>query len=251
MILPSSRRRISKSLPTEAALPWWLPTGLCVVAAGAIYGFVATSEGETWGATATALATVLLVAYTARLYTTALAQLRASTRPLLVEVKPYAPPPPDLGARIDPKTNRPLYHIDFPDGSKMKWDGRRIFVHQQAPEPFRVSLILRNVGSGIALISDELTVSTIDDDVSLPIAGQHIRYPRLPPGESTRINLVLAPWQAPEKVPFFVSVTYADFSQQFLERAIIEVAPEVTRAWTRDPADDRSWGVRNIRYTRP
>jgi hypothetical protein len=224
---------------------------LFVVAACAVYGFAATSEGETWGVTSTALATVLLAAYTARLYTTALAQLRASTRPLLVEVKPYAPPPPDLGARLDPETNRPIYYLEFPDGHKVQWDGRRIFVDQRADYAFRASLIIRNVGSGIALISDDLMVSTISSGAPVAIAEQHIRYPRLPPGESTRINLVLAPLRVAGKEPFSVAVTYTDFSQQFVERATILIAPELSNAWTRDMADDMSWGVRNITYTRP
>lgn len=121
----------------------------------------------------------------------------------------------------------------------------------QRADAFRASLIIRNVGSGIALISDDLVVSTISDGTPIAIAEQHIRYPRLSPGESTRINLVLAPLQAAGKEPFSVAVTYSDFSQQFVERATILIAPELSNAWNRDMADDMSWGVRNIRFTRP
>jgi hypothetical protein len=240
-------------VPPDAALPLWLPVGLVGVAACTLYGFVVTSDGGTWGVTATALATVLLTAYTARLYTTALAQLRASTRPLLTEVKPYAPPPPDLGAKADPQTKRPLYNIEFPDGFTQLWDGRRIFVYQSGEEPFRVSLILRNVGPGLALISNDVQLMTAAEHESpkaLRISELKIRYPRLPPGESTRINIVAEPWQVTEKTPFSMHITYADFSQQFIERAIISIASEPSEAWTRDLSDNLTWGVRDISYHR-
>ena len=70
-------------------LPAWLSVGLLLVTALAVYSLLAREE--TAAVVATALATVLLALFTAQLYAAAVAQLRASSRPVLVEVKPYAP----------------------------------------------------------------------------------------------------------------------------------------------------------------
>jgi hypothetical protein len=237
---PSSQR-------TVLGLPAWLPFGLVLVGVLALCALIASDA--TWAVVATAMATVLLALFTAQLYSAAVAQLRASVRPLLVEVKPYAAPPPDLGGHLDPATGRHRYNIEFPDDFQVSdWDGRRPFVYANPGERLRVSIVLRNVGTGLALIkSDEVRLTA---DEQMKVALRRVRYPRLPAGESTRVNLV---FEGPrcsksQTEPITVVVPYSDLSDQHRESALVRLEYMRTRARTRDEGGN-AWIVTRIDYS--
>ncbi|MFZ2112257.1 MAG: hypothetical protein WAU77_00845 [Solirubrobacteraceae bacterium] len=229
-----------------------LSIALVVVGGIAVYGLVASHDSGRWAIVASALATVLLAAYTARLYGAAVSQLRASMRPLLVEVKPYAPPPADLSGFWDAKTGRHVYMLRFPgddDFEAEDWDGRRPYVRDTPGGPLRVSVVLRNVGAGLALM-DEGAIIVRRGERSLPIKEALIRYPRLPAGESTRVNIVTASGGEltdPAAKMISVELSYSDLSGEFRETARVALEQRRSRARTANPCG-YAWAVSGISY---
>jgi hypothetical protein len=234
----------------QVTLPGWLIAGLLVVGSLAVFQLVVSKNDDRSGVAATALATVFLAAYTARLYRAAISQFRTSMRPLLIEVKPYAPPPADLSGTWDAKTGSHFYQLRFPnDFVQEDWDGRRPFVRHDLDGELHVSVILRNVGDGLALISEHVQIESEGHNGSLPLAHCRVWYPRLPPGESTRLNLVTKPVQATttHERPIIIGVTYTDLSGQFRETARVRLERRPSRARTADAAG-YAWAVKDITY---
>jgi hypothetical protein len=65
---------------------------------------------------------------------------------MLIEVRPHAPPTPDLGG-IPDEAGRPIYDLRYPgEKNSTRWDARRTHVYWEPGEPIRISVILRNVG---------------------------------------------------------------------------------------------------------
>jgi hypothetical protein len=233
----------------SGGLPIWLGVGLALVGGLALAALF--WDKEPWAIAATAGATVLLAIFTAQLYSAAFAQLRASSRPLLVEVKPYAPLLPDLAHQMkpdkrNPEKKRPCYQIDFPDGvSKPDWDARRPYAEAVKDKPLRVSIAVRNVGTGLALIDE----SSLDLEHSgHPIVRKrHVRYPRLPPGESTRLNLVAGTLESRYRGLIKVVVRYTDLSGVQRESAHITLEYSKTQGWARDD-QDCAWILTDLRH---
>ncbi len=240
----------SRQSRLQVMLPGWLIAGLLVVGSLAVFQLVVSRNDDRWGVAATALATVFLAAYTARLYGAAIAQFRASMRPLLIEVKPYAPPPADLGGTWDARTGSHVYQLRFPDGFVLEgWDGRRPFVGLNRDRQLLVSIVLRNVGDGLALVNEHAQTEIEGDDETLPLAHCVVRYPRLPPGESTRVNLVTKPIQATttQEASIIVHVSYTDLSGQFRETAHVRLERRPSQARTAY-ASGYTWAVQHIAY---
>jgi hypothetical protein len=239
--------------------------------AGVGLGVVAVIvDDQLWAVVATALATTLLAVFTAQLYSAAVAQLRASSRPLLVDVRPFAPPPADLTVhwgpdKATPEKERPYYQIGFPDNvNKTDWDARRPYVHAKENRPLRVSFVVRNVGLGLALIlRDDVAFEHADHP---PVGRRSVRYRVLAPSESTRINLVgvtpdtadaarqdeRLPTASGEEPPDYrgaiqVVVPYTDLSGRHVEQAHFTLRYEPTQAWTRDE-DNNGWFISDISY---
>jgi hypothetical protein len=99
------RRRPRQQRVWSGGLPIWLGVGLALVGGLALAALF--WDKEPWAMAATAGATVLLAILTAQLYSAAFAQLRASSRPLLVGVKPNAPLLPDLAHQMKPDKRSP------------------------------------------------------------------------------------------------------------------------------------------------
>ncbi len=218
-----------------------------LVAGLAVAGLL-SEKTERLAIVATALATVILAVFTAQLYVAAFAQWVSSNRPLLIEVKPFAPSPPDIGGKPDPATGRPMYYIEYPDGSQgILWDGRRTHVSWEVGQPIRISVILRNVGTGLAIVDQEGVQATVNG-APATIDHRDVRYPRLPPVESTRINLVLGATPTATKVPLKVTVPYTDLSGTLRDEAEVIIQAKNSGAWTRDTADDRAWTITEIQY---
>ena len=244
-----NRLVLSRAWPI--GLPIWLAVGLLGVVGLAIAALIA--DRDSWAVAATALATALLAVFTAQLYSAAIATLRAESRPLLVEVKPYAPPPADLAIRWGPDkrdparaSQRPYYNIEFPDDHSVpEWDGRRPYVEAKAGGPLRVSVIVRNVGRGLALIkADDIAFEHVGRPV---IAKRRVRYPRLPVGESTRINLVGAGTLAEDPETIKLVIPYTDLSEKHQEWAHVTLDYKETSAWTQDESG-HAWELTEIRY---
>lgn len=172
-------------------------------------------------------------------------------RPLLVEVKPYAPPPADLSGSWDAKTGRHVYMLRFPgddDFEAEDWDGRRPYVRDTAGGPLRVSVVLRNVGAGLALM-DEGAIIVRHGERSLPIRDALIRYPRLPAGESTRVNIVTAPGDdlTDPAAKISVELSYSDLSGEFRETARVALERRRSHARTAN-SGGYAWAVSSISY---
>ena len=235
----------SRRSPAQiSGIPAWLALGLAVVTAISIYALFA--ERYTAAVVATALATVLLALFTAQLYSTAVAQLRASVRPLLVEVKPFAAPPADLGGHYEEESGRHGYNLRFPDGYGIEdWDGRRPYVYSKAGEPLRVSVVIRNVGQGLALIADQ-EINLADEGVST-LSYRKVRYPRLPPGESTRVNVVCEARRNNQQAPLTVKIPYTDLSGVHREVAKVRLEYQPSKSRTRDDTG-HAWYVSDVAY---
>jgi hypothetical protein len=135
------------------------------------------------------------------------ALLRASDRPLLIEVLRGSPVTADMDADADGSIS-----LLFPGRERERIDSRAVYV-RFAEGLVYVSLPLRNVGRGLAIIDVagvELSGSALRDMIIFePVASAS----RVPPGETTRINLMkVYDKDAEIKGEWSVSVPYRDFA---------------------------------------
>ena len=125
-------------------------------------------------------------------------QVGSTYRPLLVDVLPEAPALPDMGALYDvteqPNPNAyikhpgPVVQTRLPGLAPTYFDPRTTFVSFQGAQIF-ISVALRNVGNGMAVIDD--------DGIALsgPMVGgfrwRLAQHYHVPVAESTRIDIVV------------------------------------------------------------
>jgi hypothetical protein len=137
-------------------------------------------------------------------------QLQASYRPLLIEVLRNGLITPDMEAIDNPHTaQRRVLPFVIPlhlHGADLFVDPRIVYVN---PEKGYVSIPLRNVGAGLAVVDDEkIEVRGLDshlEDVT-------VDRPRVPPGETTRVNIALLLAEGEEAKVFSVTVPYGDLA---------------------------------------
>jgi hypothetical protein len=179
--------------------------------------------GVEWAAV-TAIATALLVAgvavtlwgvwetrkaATADLEATQ-SELRASYRPLLIEVLRDGPITPDMEAIANRLGQRGddmpfVVELNLPGAGRFI-DPRKVYVN---PTEGYVSVPLRNVGAGLAVLNPEqLGVEGLDCE----IVDTTVDRPRVPPRETTRVNLALALTEGEEAKLFSVNVPYSDLA---------------------------------------
>jgi len=141
------------------------------------------------------------------------------------------------------------YHLTFPDGFRVEnWDGRRPYVYAVEGDRLRVSVVVRNVGEGLALLSSP-AVRLEGTRLASYSRTSQIRYPRLPPGELTRVNVVLVErLPGTQTRPIHVSVDYTDLSGRQRTRAEFQLARVPSRARTSDE-DGYAWLVTGVEYT--
>jgi hypothetical protein len=91
-------------------------------------------------------------------------------------------------------------------GADLFVDPRIVYVN---PEKGYVGIPLRNVGAGLAVVDDEgLEVRGLDgqlEDVT-------VDRPRVPPGETTRVNIELLLAEGEEAKVFSVTIPYGDLA---------------------------------------
>jgi hypothetical protein len=168
-------------------------------------------------------------------------QVASSYRPLLVDVLPSAPVPDDMGALYDHTWSQgpnatahepgPVIETTLPGMVPRFFDPRTAFVLFQAGKIF-LSVPLRNVGRGLAVIDD--------DGVELagPLVGtlEHrmVQRRHVPAGETTRIDLITGAyhWEnsyevLPGRVMFGIgwqlAVPYLDFAGQQRTTAMLQI----------------------------
>jgi hypothetical protein len=223
-------------------IPFWIFVGTLSV--GALAAVSVWSKDDKWAVIATAVATTFLAIFTAQLYGASVAQFRASMRPVLVEVKPYAPPPSDLGGRRT-RRGKVRYNIHFPDKSwRRDWDARRPYVDVGQDGGLRISLVVRNVGEGLAMIDS--AVQLVQRQAPKLSGRPHVRYPRLPPGESTRINMVTVPLEGPAPERIQVKVPYTDLSTKTKDSATFTLSRRESEA--RTAVDGHAWHIERVDY---
>jgi hypothetical protein len=190
----------------------WLGVEWAAVTAIATAVLVAGIAVTLWGVSVTRKAA------TADLEATQ-SQLRASYRPLLIEVLRDGPITPDMEATPNRHGQR---GEDMPAvielnlaGAGMFIDPRRVFVD---PSKGYVSVPLRNVGAGLAVLDpDALAVGGLQCEVDETTVDR----PRVPPGETTRVNLALMLVEGEEAKRFSVHVPYTDLAGE--QRTKVEV----------------------------
>lgn len=120
-------------------------------------------------------------------------ELDAAHRPLLIEVSPTGAIHPDMGARNSPGEGSGDPSFVLPQKIELKLDGReseevdprQVIVRIERGIVF-VSVPLRNVGRGLAVIGDGISITG-------PAFGNlrtsTVERPRVPVGESSRVNV--------------------------------------------------------------
>lgn len=179
-------------------------------------------------------------------------ELDAAHRPLLIEVFPSGPIFPDMGARDDPTiaagTARRIKQtilLAFAGGPEAEWDPRLVFVRLERAMAY-ISVPLRNVGRGLAII----------DAASIAVAGKNLgslktspiaRRVRVPPGETTRIDVIVEFQMAGEVlVPadrWVLTIPYTDFAGRQLTTA------RVGLGYTGDAPAEGPWMVMAVDHT--
>lgn len=185
--------------------------------------------GVDWGAV-TGLATAVLAvgiivtlwgvwearnAAKAELVTTQ-AQLRATYRPLLIEVLREGPVTPDMGAKENPTIQ---HRAVLPwvasvtigvTGPTVSIDPRTVYV--DLAEGW-VSVPLRNVGRGLAVVHE---IGARVDHLPFDELETTVTRPRVPPGETTRVNFRVS--DAPEyRRSLAIRVPYTDLAYEQME----------------------------------
>lgn len=145
-------------------------------------------------------------------------QIEAAHLPLLIDLALDAPIPPDISVnrreRINLEAGRtepmgpPFYAFQFnKDDEVMRVDPRWIVVAMR-PSRLQIMLPLRNVGTGLAVIEQDVTVT--GDGVGRILGGTFSRY-RVPPNETTRLICEAELQKQPAKGPYEIRVRYGDY----------------------------------------
>jgi hypothetical protein len=123
------------------------------------------------------------------------AQLLANDKPLLIEVFPSGPIYADMGAGPDPRIKAApgreipqVIVLSFRGGPSRAADPRKVFVELGAPA--YVSVPLRNVGRGLAVIDPD-SIDLVGPGLDGLVECFARRY-RVPVGETTRIDVVVS-----------------------------------------------------------
>jgi hypothetical protein len=103
---------------------------------------------------------------------------------------------------------------------KVPVDPRFIYVEVAGGRVF-LSVPLRNVGRGLAVIDDE-HIESIDGDVS----DVSVARPRVPPGETTRVSCVLHLADEAPLTSIALVVPYGDFAKGQRTRAVVYIDQE-------------------------
>jgi hypothetical protein len=169
-------------------------------------------------------------------------QLRASYRPLLIELPSYGPAD-ENDPVLEGGPDEGRVPLSFPGGHEGTAELRGVYVALSGPR-INVSVLLRNVGNGLAVIHP-MQVQLLGQRMLPQRLGEYvtkIERPRVPPGETTRIlhaptishtEMVGYPWVLTLRVPYW------DFAGEegwvaliFLEQAY----------------QDEPWSLREIRH---
>jgi hypothetical protein len=157
-------------------------------------------------------------------------QLEAEHRPLLIEVVPFGPIYPDMGARPNPDvvdhhqgSLPPTIEVKFSQREGYEVDPRSVCVEIEGGTAY-VSVPLRNVGRGLAVIDP----NSIDiHGIALgPVSHRVAQRERIPVGETTRIEVaahcrVGVPIDRAED--WCLDVRYGDFAREQLTQAKIQL----------------------------
>ncbi len=139
-------------------------------------------------------------------------QLRASYRPLLVEVPPHGPPDESDRALVA-GPNKGRVRLKFPGGHEDETDPGAVYVALSGPR-INVAVPLRNVGNGLAVIHP-MQVQLLGPRMLKQRVGEWltvVERPRVPPGETTRIlhapqisatEMADYPWDLTLRVPYW------------------------------------------------
>lgn len=139
-------------------------------------------------------------------------QLRASYRPLLIELPPYGPYD-ENDEVLEGGPNAGLVLLTFPGGHQGTAYPRGVFVEPSGPR-INVSVLLRNVGNGLAVINPG-EVQLLGQRMLPQRQGEYltdVERPRVPPNETTRIihaptisqtEMATYPWVLTLRVPYW------------------------------------------------
>ncbi len=169
-------------------------------------------------------------------------QLRASYRPLLIELPPYGPADEnDPVLEAGPAEGR--VPLRFPGGHEGLAEPRGVYVALSGPR-INVSVLLRNVGNGLAVIHP-MQVQLLGQRMLPQRLGEFltvVERPRVPPGETTRIlhaptinhtEMADYPWVLTLRVPYW------DFAVEEGWVALI---------YLEQAYQDEPWSLREIRH---
>jgi hypothetical protein len=139
-------------------------------------------------------------------------QLRASYRPLLIELPPYGPID-ENDPMLEGGPDAGKVPLSFPGGHEGIVEPRGVYVALSGPR-INVSVLLRNVGNGLAVIHP-MQVQLLGQRMLPQRVGEYvtkIERPRVPPGETTRIlhaptisheKMADYPWSLTLQVPYW------------------------------------------------
>jgi hypothetical protein len=175
-------------------------------------------------------------------YEAAQSQLRASYRPLLIELPRFGPAD-ENDPVIEGGPEQGYVPLRFPDGHDGTVEPRAVYVALSGPR-INVSVLLRNVGNGLAVIHP-MQVQLLGPRMLPQRLGEYvtkIERPRVPPNETTRIlhaptinptEMAAYPWNLTLRVPYW------DFAGEGGWVALIFLE----QAFQEEP-----WSLRSIRH---
>jgi hypothetical protein len=157
--------------------------------------------------------------------------LRASYRPLLIDVPRWGPVTADMESYREgsPAVTSGQNVVGVETGHRV-WteiDPREPYVELSQTRGI-VSVPLRNVGRGLAVLNAAAVVVGVADSIETVVVDR----PRVPPGETTRVTAYFKPSQDAEQASgFSVVVPYADFAGTQKTEATVLLLEETADAW--------------------
>ncbi len=139
-------------------------------------------------------------------------QVRASYRPLLIELPPYGPSD-ENDPVLEGGPDQGRVPLRFPGGYEGVAEPREVYVALSGPR-INVSVLLRNVGNGLAVIHP-MQVQLLGPRILKQRVGEFltvVERPRVPPSETTRIlhaptishtEMADYPWDLTLRVPYW------------------------------------------------